>query len=88
MTTDREKVIGALDSLCDVLELGRFESSTERLFSILASAFDDLNVQEMEYVRQASHDEGLCYDMRGGMADRVLQAREKYKWNFNWTERP
>jgi hypothetical protein len=76
MTRNRETVIGVLDQLQEALGLGRSESATERLFFILARAFDDLNVQEMENARQISHDEGLCYDMRVSMADRILQALE------------
>jgi hypothetical protein len=86
MNNQTEKICEALNSLCDVLDLGRSESSTERLFFILARAFDDLNVQEMETVRQISHDEGLCYDMCGSMADKILAARE-YNANFSGLSR-
>jgi hypothetical protein len=37
MNTRTEKIYAALDQLCDALDLGRSESSTERLFLILAS---------------------------------------------------
>jgi hypothetical protein len=42
------KIYGALDALCDALNLGRSESSTERLFLILAMAFNETNANEME----------------------------------------
>jgi flagellin-specific chaperone FliS len=46
-----EKIYSALDLLCDTLDFERSENLTERLFSILARAFDDLNVRELENVR-------------------------------------
>jgi transcriptional regulator of acetoin/glycerol metabolism len=79
MNNRTEKIYGALDSLCDALDLGRSESSTERLFLVLAEAFNEANAQEMETIRETSHDEGLYLDMRGEMADRIRVALAKYE---------
>jgi len=73
MNHGTEKIYSALDALCDALNLGRSEESTERLFLILVTAFNEDNAAEMESIREESHDnEGLAMDMRGVMADKIF----------------
>jgi hypothetical protein len=79
MNTRTEKIYAALDQLCDALDLGRSESSTELLFFVLAAAFNETNAEEMETTRETSHDEGLCLDMRGEVADRIQEALAVYE---------
>jgi hypothetical protein len=73
-----EKIYQALDMLCDALELGRSESSTERLFWILSEAFTSANKQDMETELEDSHAKGLSLDMRGLIADKIKAH------NFTW----
>ena len=89
MSNQTEKIYGALESLCDALDLGRSESSTERLFLILMEAFNKTNAREMEKIRQESHGDGLMMDMSGLMADKILSVfeaslpgRQKRFWKF------
>jgi hypothetical protein len=71
ITPQTEKIVQALDTLCDACEIGRSESSTERLYLILASVFSFDNVLQMDAILNKSHDEGLCYDMRWPMAEKI-----------------
>jgi hypothetical protein len=73
MTTN-ETIIKALDVLCDALDLGHSESSTEVLFTVLSRAFSPANVAMLERRRKASHKEGLMLDMRGDMAEAIEEA--------------
>jgi hypothetical protein len=73
ITPQTEKIVKALDTLCDACEIGRSESSTERLYLILASAFSCENVLQMNAILNKSHDEGLCYDMRWPIAQKVAE---------------
>jgi len=77
MNNRTEKIYAALDQLCDALDLGRSETSTERLFLVLAMAFNETNAEEMETIHH--DDEGLCTDMRGPMANRIQQALARYE---------
>jgi hypothetical protein len=42
-------------------------------------AFSETNVTLMEAILQESHDEGLCYDMRGPIADKIQEALARYE---------
>jgi len=74
MNSRTDKIYAALDQLCEALDLGRSESSTEDLVFILAEAFKPANVAEMETIREKSHDDGFVLDMRGLMAEKMLAA--------------
>ncbi len=75
LVVDIGPVIKALDGLMDALEIGRSESSTERLFLILVDAFSPQSVEQMMVTLQESHDDGLCYDMRLPIAESLLVAQ-------------
>jgi hypothetical protein len=70
MNTRTEKIAHALNILAEACGPDRSES-TERLFLILGTAFNGYNVDEMESIRRDSHNEGLCYDMRWPMAEKI-----------------
>jgi hypothetical protein len=74
LAPDREGIFKALDAMCDALHLGRAESSTAELFDILADAFSSEPVSAMFDLLDESHEDGLCYDMRGPMTDSILRA--------------
>jgi hypothetical protein len=42
-------------------------------------AFNDENAEEMEKIREESHDEGLAMDMRGPLAEKIGQAWATYR---------
>jgi len=75
----RENIFKALDALAEALGLGKSESATETLFNILADAFDDDAVQKMQDVLDESHDEGLCLDMRGYIADSIIEVGKSFR---------
>jgi hypothetical protein len=77
MNNRTEKIIGALDQLCDALNLGRSESATEYLFLILAMAFNETNAKEVEKIRH--QDEGLTMDVRGELAEKIEEAFSTYE---------
>jgi hypothetical protein len=74
LAPDREEIFKVLDAMCDALHLGRAESSTAELLDILADAFSSGPVSDMFDLLDQSHEDGLCYDMRGPMADSILRA--------------
>jgi hypothetical protein len=78
MNSRTDKIYAALNQFCDALDLRRSESSTERLFLVLATAFNQNNVTQMESVLEESHEESLCYDMRGPIADTIQEALASY----------
>lgn len=71
----KEDIVKALEGMSDALQLGRSESSTERLFLILADAFSEDCATYMDDFRIKAHKVGLCYDMRHLMAQSILEAR-------------
>ena len=72
----QEQIIKALDMLCDVLVLGRSESSTERLFYIMTEVFNGTSGWNIGDEIYRSHLEGLCLDVRGMIADALIGAAE------------
>lgn len=80
MNERTEKIVAALDTLGDACGLSRSESSTERLFLTLATAFNRKNAKEMERIRDDSHKEGLCFDMRYPIAEKIEEALDHFKY--------
>lgn len=70
MTEQREKIYEALCALCDACDL-EGDSGTEDLFLIIAEAFSERNVSEMDLSREQSHAEGCMLNMIGLMSRKI-----------------
>ena len=71
-----EAIYKALGMLGNALGFDNSESATEKLFHVLAWTFNNSNFNAMNKVLKQSHKDGLCYDMRGLIAERLILIQE------------
>jgi hypothetical protein len=75
MNIETESVIKALDALSEALGIGSSESATVDLFMVLANAFRPQQFNYMQNMLLESQHNGLCLDMRGPIAESILEAK-------------